>query len=209
MMCHIHVISTSHSISIRLKVTSANAYVKSTQKLLAYPKNFLTGCAGWRIYGFINWFFIWVNLFHIFHSNVRRKSRKKWFLKSKWNPRTYSFLIRLLILTLMSYAKSAGNWWAFSRGFDFARFQALPCFITISNWKETFVENNQLVNKIEVIPNEKNDPVSQEIFISWKIPGGFYSADLFVTRNQQIEFVDTLQNSSELYFCWRRYLDAV
>lgn len=57
----------------------------------------------------------------------------------------------------------------------------------------TFVENGQLINKISVIPRRPNDPVfTGDIFIvenSWRI----HSADLYITRAQQMEFVDTFR----------------
>lgn len=56
----------------------------------------------------------------------------------------------------------------------------------------TFFENGQLINKIEVIPIRKTDPVfSGVIYIvegSWRI----HSVDLILTKEAQIDFVDTL-----------------
>jgi len=57
----------------------------------------------------------------------------------------------------------------------------------------SFLENGKWINRIEVIPKRKNDPVfSGYIFIqdsTWRI----HSTDLYLTRDAQIEFVDTLQ----------------
>lgn len=56
----------------------------------------------------------------------------------------------------------------------------------------TFIENNIVVNKITVTPKRKNDPVFRgTIFIQdsiWRI----HSLDLYLTRDAQIQFVDTL-----------------
>lgn len=56
----------------------------------------------------------------------------------------------------------------------------------------TFMDGDQLVNKIRVIPVRKNDPVfSGFIYInenSWRI----HSVDLLLTKANQIEFVDSL-----------------
>lgn len=53
-------------------------------------------------------------------------------------------------------------------------------------------ENGQIINKIEVIPKRKNDPVfSGYIYIlenSWRI----HSVDLSLTKDNQIEFLDNL-----------------
>ncbi len=57
----------------------------------------------------------------------------------------------------------------------------------------TYVENGVPVHKIAVIPKRKNDPVfSGHLFIqenTWRIHG----VDLFVTKDAQLQFVDTLQ----------------
>ena len=56
----------------------------------------------------------------------------------------------------------------------------------------TFFENNQMINKIQVIPKRKNDPVfSGVIYIAentWRI----HSLDLMLTKDANIDFVDTL-----------------
>lgn len=57
----------------------------------------------------------------------------------------------------------------------------------------TFMEDGRWVNRIEVIPKRKSDPVfSGYIFIqdsTWRI----HSADLMITKESQLEFVDSLQ----------------
>jgi hypothetical protein len=56
----------------------------------------------------------------------------------------------------------------------------------------TFFENDQMINKIEVIPIRKFDPVFRGIIYiaenTWRI----HSVDLFLTKDAQIVFVDTL-----------------
>jgi hypothetical protein len=56
----------------------------------------------------------------------------------------------------------------------------------------TFFENDQMINKIEVIPMRKSDPVFRgTIYIvegTWRI----HSVDLVLTKDAQIDFVDTL-----------------
>jgi hypothetical protein len=55
-----------------------------------------------------------------------------------------------------------------------------------------YVENDSLINKIEVIPRRKSDPCFRGyIYImenSWRI----YSTELYLTKDAQIDFVDTL-----------------
>jgi hypothetical protein len=57
----------------------------------------------------------------------------------------------------------------------------------------TFYDQGQLVNKIQVIPKRKNDPAFAGIIYimedSWRI----HSTNLYLTKDAQIDFVDTLQ----------------
>ncbi len=57
----------------------------------------------------------------------------------------------------------------------------------------SYLENGRWVNKIAVIPKRKNDPVfAGYIYIqdsTWRI----HSTDLYLTKDSQIEFVDTLR----------------
>jgi len=57
----------------------------------------------------------------------------------------------------------------------------------------TFIENGETINRIKVIPKRKHDPVfTGDIFImddSWRI----HSLDLFITKDQQLEFIDTFR----------------
>lgn len=57
----------------------------------------------------------------------------------------------------------------------------------------TFYDQGQLVNKIQVIPKRKNDPAFAGIIYimedSWRI----HSTNLYLTKESQIDFVDTLQ----------------
>jgi hypothetical protein len=57
----------------------------------------------------------------------------------------------------------------------------------------TFFEDGQMINKIQVIPKRKNDPVFSGIINiienSWRI----HSVQLILTKDAQIDFVDTLR----------------
>jgi hypothetical protein len=57
----------------------------------------------------------------------------------------------------------------------------------------TFYDQGQMVNKIQVIPKRKNDPAFAGIIYimedSWRI----HSTNLYLTKDAQIDFVDTLQ----------------
>lgn len=62
----------------------------------------------------------------------------------------------------------------------------------------TFYDQEQLVNKIQVIPKRKNDPAFAGIIYimedSWRI----HSTNLYLTKDAQIDFVDTL-NIEQVY----------
>jgi len=62
----------------------------------------------------------------------------------------------------------------------------------------TFYDQGQLVNKIQVIPKRKNDPAFAGIIYimedSWRI----HSTNLYLTKDAQIDFVDTL-NIEQVY----------
>jgi hypothetical protein len=61
----------------------------------------------------------------------------------------------------------------------------------------TSIENGQMINKIELIPKRSADPVFRGVIYiledSWRI----HSADLYLTREANIQFVDTLNIRQE------------
>lgn len=56
-----------------------------------------------------------------------------------------------------------------------------------------FIENNYLVNKIEVTPKRKQDPCFRGVIYIVENDWRIHSADLYLTANTQINFVDTLR----------------
>jgi hypothetical protein len=56
----------------------------------------------------------------------------------------------------------------------------------------SFMENGLLVNKIEVIPKRKNDPVFHGFIYIIEDLWNIHSTDLYLTKDAQIDFVDTL-----------------
>ncbi|MDP2415711.1 DUF5686 and carboxypeptidase regulatory-like domain-containing protein [Daejeonella sp.] len=61
----------------------------------------------------------------------------------------------------------------------------------------TSIENGQMINKIELIPKRSSDPVFRGVIYiledSWRI----HSADLYLTKEANIQFVDTLNIRQE------------
>lgn len=56
-----------------------------------------------------------------------------------------------------------------------------------------FMENGLLVNKVKVIPKRKNDPVFQGYIYIVEDLWNIHSTDLYLTKDAQIDFVDTLE----------------
>ena len=169
------------------------AYVKSTQKLLSYPKKFLGQDV--QVEEFMD---STTKIFYLSESvsnlSIKRPEKiREEMVSSKvsGNPRTYSFnqasdLMVSFYKNLVEIENLA------PRGFV-SPISANALFYYNYKLEGTFVENNQLINKINVIPKRKSDPVfTGDIYIeedSWRI----HSADLFITKNQQIQFVDTFR----------------
>lgn len=170
-----------------------NAYVKSTQKLLAYPKKFLGQDV--QVEEFMDSstkiFYLSESVSHLSFKRPEKVKEEMISSKVSGNPRTYSFN-QASDLNVNFYENLVEIDGLSPRGFV-SPVSGSALFYYNYKLEGTFVENNQLVNKIKVIPKRKNDPVfTGDIYIvedSWRI----HSADLFVTRNQQIEFVDTFR----------------
>ena len=56
----------------------------------------------------------------------------------------------------------------------------------------TFIENGLIVNKIQVIPRRKNDPVFRGYIYIVEDLWNIHSVDLYLNKDAQIDFVDSL-----------------
>lgn len=170
-----------------------NAYVKSTQRLLSYPKKVLGQEV--KVEEFVD---TATKVFYLSESVSRfafkkPDKQKEEMISSKvsGNSRTYSFnqasdlmfsfydnLIQINALVPRGIVSPISG--SAMLYYDYKLAGA-------------FVENGELVNKINVIPKRLNDPVfTGDIYIvdsTWRI----HSADLYITKNQQIEFIDTFR----------------
>ena len=171
----------------------SNAYVKSTQKLLSYPKKVLGQDV--QIEEFVD---TATKIFYLSESvsklSFKRPEKiKEEMISSKvsGNPRSYSFN-QAADLMLSFYENLVEINGLTPRGIV-SPISGNALFYYNYKLEGTYLENDQLVNKIKVIPKRKNDPVfTGDIYIvedSWRI----HSADLFITKNQQIEFIDTFR----------------
>lgn len=57
----------------------------------------------------------------------------------------------------------------------------------------TFYENDKLINKIEVIPRRKTDPIFHGVIYIVEDSWNIYGLDLFLTKDAQIDFADTIR----------------
>ncbi len=168
-----------------------NAYVKSTQKLISYPGKLF----GQKVE--INEFVDTVtNIFYLSESVSNFSFRQINLVKEEMisstvsgNPQGYSFnQASDLLVNFYENLIQIGE--LTPRGIV-SPISASALFYYDYRLEGTFVENGNAVNKIKVIPKRKNDPVfSGDLFImddNWRI----HSLDLMITKEQQIEFIDT------------------
>ncbi len=174
---------------------SCRSYVKSTQKLLEYPKKFL----GQEV-KFGDFLDTLSGIFYLSESVANLSFKKpdkikEEMISSKVSGRQSSFSFNKssdLLVNFYQNLITLGN--LSPRGI------VSPVSVTAMLYYDyrlegTFIQNGETVNKIKVIPKRKHDPVfSGDIYIlddSWRI----HSLDLFITKDQQIEFIDTFRIS--------------
>lgn len=174
----------------RVKKFTCNAYVKSTQKLVSYPKTFMGSKVDFStiLDSLSGIFYLSESVSRLYYDAPVYKEKM---LSSRvsGSAQTYSFnqapdvlinlyenLVNLIPLTPRGIVSPISGDALFFYNYRFER---------------SFVENGISINEISVIPKRQNDPVfTGKIYITddtWRI----YSADVFITKNQQMEFVDT------------------
>jgi len=170
-----------------------NSYVKSTQKLISYPKKIF----GQKVE--IDQFVDTVtNIFYLSESvsnfSFRQPDRVKEEMISSTvsgDPKAYSFnqASDLLIDCYENLVQIGG---LTPRGIV-SPISGSALFYYDYRLEGAFFENGVMINKIKVIPKRKNDPVfSGDIFIVddiWRI----HSLDLMITKAQQIQVIDTFR----------------
>lgn len=177
----------------QVKLYSSNAYVKSTQKLISYPKKIFGQKVdiSETIDSATKIFYLSESVSELFYKAPGKYKEKMISSKVSGSPKTYSFnkatnvlisfydnLVSISNLTPRGIVSPiAGN------SFFYYKFIL----------EGTFIENGVIVNKINVIPKRDTDPVFRgSIYIeedTWRI----YSVDLLITKEQQMEFVDTFR----------------
>ena len=177
----------------QVKLYSSNAYVKSTQKLISYPKKIFGQKVdiSETIDSATKIFYLSESVSELFYRAPDKYKENMISSKVSGSPKTYSFnkatnvlvslydnLVDISNLTPRGIVSPiAGN------SFFYYKFIL----------EGTFMENGIMVNKISVIPKRNTDPVFRgTLYIeedTWRI----YSVDLLVTKEQQMEFIDTFR----------------
>jgi hypothetical protein len=177
----------------QVKKYSANVYVKSTQQLTDAPK---------KIFGqdvdlsdvidtATKIFYLSESVSELYYEQPDIYREKMISSKVSGSPKSYSFnqATNVLINLYDNLVDISG---LTPRGIV-SPVSGNALFYYKYRLEGTFSENGIMINKISVIPKRVTDPVfTGTIYIAdntWRI----YSADLFITKNQQMEFVDTFR----------------
>ena len=177
----------------QVKLYSSNAYVKSTQRLTSYPKKFFGQDVNITevIDTTTKIFYLSESVSELFYHEPDKYKEKMISSKVSGSPRTYSFnqATNVLISFYTNLVEITG---LTPRGIV-SPIAANSMFYYKFRLEGTFLENGVMVNKISVIPKRNTDPVFRgTIYIAedtWRI----YSVDLLITKEQQMEFVDTFR----------------
>jgi hypothetical protein len=174
---------------------SCRSYVKSTQKLLAFPKKFLGQDVNFGDYldTVSRIFYLSESVANLSFAKPEKVKEEMISSKVSGNSRSFSFNKSSdLLVSFYQNLISLGN--LSPRGIV-SPVSSTAMLYYDYHLEGTFIQNGETVNKIKVIPKRKHDPVfTGDIYIldnSWRI----HSLDLFITKDQQIEFIDTFRVS--------------
>ena len=177
----------------QLKVYYCDAYVKSTQRLINHPESFMGQKVdvGEILDTVTKMFYLSESVSHLFYKYPSEFKEEMVSSKVSGSAKTYSFnqatdvLINLYdnLVTIADLSP---------RGIV-SPISSSAMFSYQYRLEGSFMENGKMINKIAVIPKRIYDPVfTGTIYIAdddWYI----HSADLFITKNQQMEFLDTFR----------------
>ncbi|MFM9027063.1 MAG: DUF5686 family protein, partial [Bacteroidota bacterium] len=175
-----------------IKAYSCESYVKSTQRLVRFPKKFMGQKVdiGELVDSVTKIFYLSESVSRIDWQEPDKVKEQMISSKVSGNPRAYSFNRGADLVNFNVYESllKLGN--LVPRGIVSPI--ADNCFMYYRYKLEgAFMENGKLVNKIKVIPKRPGDPVfSGDLYIvddDWRVHG----FDLLLTKEQQLQFVDT------------------
>ena len=177
----------------QVNLFSANAYVKSTQRLVSHPKKILGQEV--NVEEFLDTttkiFYLSESVSELSFKAPSNYKEKMISSKVSGSPRSYSFNQSTDVL--INFYESLVNISGLTPRGIVSPVAGNSIFYYKFAMEGTFIENGVLVNKIKVTPKRPNDPAfTGTIYISdstWRI----YSLDLYITQAQQMEFVDTFR----------------
>ena len=172
---------------------TCKAYVKSTQKLINYPKKFLGQDVdfGDMLDTTTGIFYLSESVSGLSYKKAGKVKEEMVSSKVSGDSRSFSFNKSYdLLVNFYQNLISMGN--LSPRGIV-SPVSASAMMYYDYRLEGTFTQYGETVNKIKVIPKRKHDPVfTGDIYIlddSWRI----HSLDLFISKDQQIEFIDTFR----------------
>ena len=177
----------------QVKLYSSNAYVKSTQKLNSYPKKIFGQKVdiSETIDSATKIFYLSESVSELFYQAPDKYKEKMISSKVSGSPKTYSF--NKATNVLVSFYENLVDISNLTPRGILSPIAGNSFFYYKFILDGTFMENGVMVNKISVIPKRNTDPVFRgTIYIeedTWRI----YSVDLLITKEQQMEFVDTFR----------------
>lgn len=175
----------------QVEVYSSHAYVKSTQHLTNFPKK-LFGKEiniGDVMDTTTKLLYLSESVSELYFHKPDKFKEKMISSKVSGSPRTYSF--NQATSVLISFYDNLVDLSGLTPRGIVSPISANAIFFYNYRLEGTFSENGVMVNKITVIPKRNSDPVFRgTIYITedtWRI----YSVDLLITKDQQMDFVDT------------------
>ncbi len=177
----------------QVKLYKTHAYVKSTQRLSSHPKKVMGQEVdlGDEVDSVTGIFYLSESVSELSFKDP--KNFKEIMISSKvsGSPKTYSFNQSTDVL--ISFYESLVNIVGLTPRGIVSPIAGNSFFYYKFRHEGTFSENGVLINKISVIPKRRYDPVfTGTIYIAedtWRL----YSVDLQITREQQMEFIDTFR----------------
>ncbi len=177
----------------KVDVYYCDAYVKSTQRLLEHPESFMGEKVdvGEILDTVTKMFYLSESVSHLFYKHPAEYKEEMVSSKVSGSPKTFSFnqstdVLINLYENLVTIADIA------PRGI-ISPISSNALFTYKYKLEGTFLENGRLIHQISVTPKRLYDPAfTGTIYIAddtWYI----HSADLIITKNQQMEFIDTFR----------------
>jgi hypothetical protein len=174
---------------------SCRSYVKSTQRLIDYPKKFLG-----QAIDFGDLLDTVSRIFYLSESvadlSIKRPDKvKEVMVSSKVSGNSRGFSFNKSSDLLVSFYQNLITLGSLTPRGIVSPISATAMMYYDYRLEGSFTQHGEMVNKIKVIPKRRHDPVfTGDIYIledSWRI----HSLDLYISSDQQLQFIDTFRIS--------------